>query len=278
MQAAVGVGARVHPGAEHGADRTPELLLGRLRERGAGLALHQVLVALDHLGPVLGGECGVLERVELGLHVLDDLFEAVVRDAQHHRAVHLDEAAVAVPGEARVAGRGLQAPHGRVVEAEVEHGVHHARHRDPGAGAHRDQQRPLLVAEREPDRGLDVRQRRLDLGVEVGRIAPLVAVELGAEIGGDGEARRHRQADPGHLGQVGALAAEQVAEVGAALVAAGAEAVDPLRHEPSLRFGTEPAAAGEPRAGPPTPPPIRRPYTTARRHERTTTPARGAVA
>jgi hypothetical protein len=41
------------------------------------------------------------------------------------------------------------------------------------------------------------------------RIAPAVGVEIGADLGGDGEAGRHRQAEIGHLGEVGALAAEQ---------------------------------------------------------------------
>ncbi len=37
VQAAIGDGARVHPAAEHRADRAPELLLRVLRERLAGL-------------------------------------------------------------------------------------------------------------------------------------------------------------------------------------------------------------------------------------------------
>ncbi len=60
VQAAVGVGARVHPGAEHRADRAPELLRGRLRERAAGVVCDQVLVGLDHLPPAGGAELGVL--------------------------------------------------------------------------------------------------------------------------------------------------------------------------------------------------------------------------
>src|SRR3712207_8551733 len=37
-----------------------------------------------------------------------------------------------------------------------------------------------------------------------------VLVVPGADLGGDGEARRDGQADAGHLGEVGPLAAEQV--------------------------------------------------------------------
>ena len=66
---------------------------------------------------------------------------------RHDVAEHLHEAAVGVPGEALVAGR-LREPLDRVVvQAEVEDGVHHARHRLAGAGAHRHEQRVLRVAE-----------------------------------------------------------------------------------------------------------------------------------
>ena len=49
-----------------------------------------------------------------------------------------------------------------------------------------------------------------------------IFIVLGAGLGGDGEALGHRQADVGHLGQVGALAAQQLAHVGVAF----AEQVD----------------------------------------------------
>ena len=39
VQTAIGLGSRIHPGTEHGADRAPELLLRILRERLAALLL-----------------------------------------------------------------------------------------------------------------------------------------------------------------------------------------------------------------------------------------------
>ena len=42
--------------------------------------------------------------------MLEDLLEEVVVDAEHDLGVHLDEAAIAVPGEARVAGGCGEAP------------------------------------------------------------------------------------------------------------------------------------------------------------------------
>jgi hypothetical protein len=41
----------------------------------------------------------------------------------------------------------------------------------------------------------------LDFRLQVGRVLAVVAVLIGADLGGDGEADRHRQAEVGHLAQ-----------------------------------------------------------------------------
>ena len=64
----------------------------------------------------------------------------------------------------------------------------------------------------------------LDLGAQLGRLVAGVEVDL-AGLGGDREAGRHREPEVGHLGEVGALAAQQVLHVPAAL----GEVVDVLR-------------------------------------------------
>ena len=166
------------------------------------------------------------------LHVLDDLLEAVVVDAEHDAAEHLDEAAVAVPGEARRRRRRRPGPstvasfRPRFSTVSIMPGMEtRAPERtETSSGLWWS---PKLVA----DRLLDPRQRRGRPGraARAGYCCPCVVV-VGADLGGDGEAGRHGQADAGHLRQVGALAAEQVAHVRAALVVAGAEAVDPLGH------------------------------------------------
>ena len=53
------------------------------------------------------------------------------------------------------------------------------------------------------------RHRRIDLAREVRRVSALVGVERGADFSRDREARRHRQPEARHLGEVRALAAEQ---------------------------------------------------------------------
>ena len=86
----------------------------------------------------------------------------------------------------------------------------------------------LRIAERLAGQLADVVERLLDLRLQFGGIGFVVRVEIGADRGRNGEARRHRQAEIGHLGEVGALAAEQVAQARLALGLAVAESVDPL--------------------------------------------------
>ena len=76
-----------------------------------------------------------------------------------------------------------------------------------------------------PGRGLDPVQRVLDLRLQA--LGELVAVEVAeAEAAGDGEAGRDGDADGGHLGEAGALAAEHVLHGGGAVGAPLAEEVD----------------------------------------------------
>ncbi len=139
VQAAVSIGALVHPGPEHRADRAPKLLVRVLREWLAAFLLQPLLVVFDQFGPIVGGEIGI-ERVALPLLVaVEQFLEMLVADAEHNVGIHGDEAPIAVIGKAPVAGLLRQRRHRLVVEAEIKHGVHHARHRGAGAGAHRHQ-------------------------------------------------------------------------------------------------------------------------------------------
>ena len=83
----------------------------------------------------------------LRLDLVERRLEVLVIDAAHHVAVHVDQPAVGVVGEALVAGRVGDADHRFVVQAQVEDRVHHARHRAGRAATDRDQQRILRVAE-----------------------------------------------------------------------------------------------------------------------------------
>ena len=129
MQPPIGDGARVVPGAEHGGDRAPKLHVQILREGLAKLLLDQRLEAADHLRPMLGLELAVhFEAIETFV-VFERLFEQIVVDAEHHVGIHLDEAAIGVVGKSAVGGPARQPLDRLVVEAEIEHRVHHAGHR-----------------------------------------------------------------------------------------------------------------------------------------------------
>ncbi len=167
---------------------------------------------------VVLGALGLLRR-------LDRVLERVALDVQHGLAEHLDQPPVRVPGEPVVVGLLGQALHRLIGQADVQHGLHHARHGELGAGPDADQQRVLMVAKLLAHLFLELPQVRGHLvGQARGDLSLFQVVP--ARIGGDDEAWRYRQAQVGHLSQVGALAAQQVFQV---LVALG-EVVDELRH------------------------------------------------
>ncbi len=170
----------------------------------------QVDVVADALG-LLGRLQGVLEV--LAVDVEDGLAE------------HLDQAPVGVPGEPLVAGLLGQALDRLVGQADVEDGIHHARHGELRPGPDADQQRVGRIAEPATHFVFEFRQVGRNFLVEARRGAAVLQV-VAARLGGNGESGRHRQADVGHLGQVGALAAQQVLQV----LVAFREVINELRH------------------------------------------------
>ena len=112
-----------------------------LREGLAPFLLDQALIFRDQGLEIVGGQLGIEREAVILLGDLQRFLERAVIEFEYDVGVHLDEAAVAVPGEAFVARLGRQPFDGRVVEAEVEDGVHHAGHRHARAGADRDEQR-----------------------------------------------------------------------------------------------------------------------------------------
>lgn len=93
-------------------------------------------------------EINVLLDAALVLEGLELLLEVVVGDVEDDVAVHVEEAAVAIPGEALVGVLG-EAEDGAVVEAQVEDGVHHAGHGEGGARAHRNEEGVVVAGELE---------------------------------------------------------------------------------------------------------------------------------
>ena len=228
VQAAIGDGALVHPGAEHRPDGAPQLRMRVLRERLAMLLRETLLVAGDQRHPIVGIEIGIEGVARPILVVVEELLEVMMLDAEHDVGIHGDEAPIAVIGEAAVAGLLRQRLDGHVVETEIEHRVHHAGHGGARAGAHGHQERIGLVAEGPAGDAADLGERGVDLPLQMLRIGLGAGVIGGADLGGDGEARRHRQAEIGHLGEPGPLAAEEIAHAGASRRLAAPEGIDPF--------------------------------------------------
>ena len=151
------------PRLEDRAHGEVHLLARVLRERAAGLLDDDVLERLDELAQILGVEVEVVGGVLRVLGRVEGVLEVLAVDAEHGLAEHLDQPAVGVEGEPLVARLRRQPTYRLVVEADVEDGLHHSRHRELGAGADRDEQRVVGLAELLAHRLLERREVLGDL-------------------------------------------------------------------------------------------------------------------
>lgn len=228
IEPAVGDGPLVHPGAEHGAHGAPELLLRIFGELLADGLADLCLELADQFLPVGRGEVRVQVDPLLILLLLEEVFEQVLVHAHDHIGVHLHEAAIGIVGEALVPALGDDPLDRLIVESQVQDGIHHTRHGSPGAGTDRHQKRVVPVAEGAPHERFHLLQVFGNLGRQARRIAPVVGVVVGADLGGDGESRRDREPDRCHLRQVGPLAPQQILHLGLSFGLAIAEEVNIL--------------------------------------------------
>ena len=206
--AAVKLGAGGVPGPEHGLDCAHQLRDRLLREVVAVVCV-DLLIPLDQKLQVFGGDLDVHGHTAGHHRVLKRVREQLAVDLKDRLAVHLDQAPVGVPREARVAGDRGQAVDGDIVQADVQDRLHHARHAELGTRADRQQQRVLVVAELAAHLLFERGHGGVDLIHQPGRVVTVGQV-LTAGLGGDREARRNRDPQLRHLGEVGPLAAEEV--------------------------------------------------------------------
>ena len=226
VELAVGHRARVPPRAEHRIPGPAQLLVRVLGETGPRLIAHDFLEATNRVLQVRLGQVDVRLDLALALHHVQLVLERVLVNAEHHVAVHLDEAAIRIVSEATVARLGGQAAHGVIVETQVQNRVHHSRHGELGAAADRDEHRVRRVAELLAHQLLEPLQGRFDLLVDLRRELAAPLPEQVARVRRDGKARRDRQPSVRHLGQAGALATECVPHVTVAVGAAATKEED----------------------------------------------------
>ncbi len=227
---AVVSGLRSPPAAEHRVARHRKLLTRILREGLARLLLNELLVILDDGFEIVGRQV----RIQLGLDLrfagVEDVVELRHVDIQRHFAEHLNEAAVAVVGEARIAALGREPavvvsfrPRLRIVFII------------PGMENFAPE-RTLSSS------GLDASPSfwpicfssltsalSISCWMSSGSLFSIVEVDI-ADARRDREARRHRKARAGHFGQPGALAAEHIFHGAVAVGCAAAERINVLAH------------------------------------------------
>ena len=196
------------PGTEDRGNRLLQLLSAILRKRFTDLGLVELLEPGHDGLQIVGGKLGVFHRTGDLLASFEDRLELAAVDIFHDSTEHRDEPSIRVPREAFVRDSPERLDR-LVVQAEIEDGVHHAGHGELRARSDGDEEGIRWVAEPSADFHFDRRQGRFDLFPQPWR-EPTRASERVARFRGDREAGRDGEAKPGHLGEAGPLAAEQV--------------------------------------------------------------------
>ena len=233
---AVGNRAFVVPGTEHRADSAPHLFHRIVRKIIAGLLFDRLLEKSDQFFQVIGGQFCILMDSLCLLFFLDDDFERIDFifvhrfQAKHDIAVHLHKAAVRIVHEARII-RLRDHPFGHnVVQAEIQNGIHHTRHRCTCAGTDGDKKRIFRIVEFCTHRLLNLLDGGFYFAIKRFRIGLLVCIVMGADFGGDRQAGGYRQTDIGHFGEVRTFAAEEILHLRFSFCLAAAEEVDIFSH------------------------------------------------
>ena len=236
VRLAVGDRARCAPAFEHGADCPPQLILWGLRERRRSVALDQLLVARHEVPEPIRRDFVVRLRSGRLPRLCQDRFERGVFHSEHHVAVHLKEPAVTVPREALVARGPGQPFDARVVQTEIQDGVHHAGHGDGGSRTHGHEQRVGRSAELFAGHLLEPRKCSVDLAARaLGKLVTDQVVPAG--LGRERESGRNRYAQTCHLSEIRTFATEEFLHFPAAVGMASAEKIDVLHWGAPVQAG-----------------------------------------
>ena len=214
---AVHIGSGVVPGTEHGLHGAHQLLLGIIREILSDLGFVLSLELICKLLQICRRELHIHLDAPGCLHLVNQFLKILLADFHYDVGVHLDKPSIAVPRPSLIASlSGDGVDHG-LIQAQVQDGIHHARHGCPGTGAHRHKQRILGIAELLAGDLLHFANMLIDLPLDLVVDLLPVLIVLSTSVRGDRESLRHRQPQLGHLRQVCTLAAEKLTHIRIAL-------------------------------------------------------------
>src|SRR5712692_2870780 len=129
---------------------------------------NQVAKLGDHFPQVIGRKLGILANAAQGLLAVDNFLEGIAivlvlgLELEHDVAVHLAEAPIRVPCETPVSAYLFESLDALVRQPEIEHRIHHPRHRDARPRSHRYQQWILAIAEFAAEGPFDARDAFVD--------------------------------------------------------------------------------------------------------------------
>ncbi len=237
FNAAISDGAFSVPGLEHAADGAPQLGFGGIREFHAEHFLDPDLEGLGELFQLIGSDLGialvsflVFEFLHHAVQLLADALAVGRLDAfgflHHHVGVHHDQTAVGVIHETRVAGLLDHARKRGGAKADVEDGIHHARHGGAGTGTAAHQQRVVRIAEFLAHDLFRSGQGIGYLALQLFRIAAAECIVFGAALRRNGETGRYRHAQTAHFSQVGSLSTQELTHVAVTLGLLAAKGVN----------------------------------------------------
>ncbi len=161
--------------------------------------------ALDNLLEILCTQLGIFLDAFFFFDFVKYTLKVRFGDFHDNIGKHLNESAVAVVDKALIAAFFDQGFDHFVVEAEVQNGVHHSRHRELSAGTNRDKEWIDRTAKGFAGFFFEHRHMLEDFITQVLPNGFSLSIILIAGFCCDGESLRNRKANIGHLGKVGAF-------------------------------------------------------------------------
>ena len=156
-------GPWILPGAKHGLDSQHQLFFRILRKILAPLSANQLFILCNNFAQAISAKLIVIGYILSAFFTLQDIIELKMLNFHNHVAIHLNKAAITIQGKPFILRAVDQPFNGLIIEAQIEHSIHHAWHGNDCTRTYGYQQRVLGVAKRFTSRLLDIGQLRPNL-------------------------------------------------------------------------------------------------------------------